>query len=608
LARTASFAASGSNSSTHDVAKSLNKRPASKGRELINAPSGGLPESALAPGAAPNGRSWHFRKVPEADPYLPFKLAKGAITQPGSGADRPVLIRDGFSHSYSAFMLACMNRDSAGPRRSTFGPRLFWAGYAGLTILAAVAVVAMVAPLHRIGFFLEEPNEGWNATHALHAFDHDLYPPPGSFIINNYPPLWFYLMGLLYRGFGDPIFPGRVVALLAFAGTAIAIFALVRRLGASLTASLASALSCVATMAGLFDGWVGLAEPQMLAHALVTIGAAMLVGTRSRGTAAAAAVVMVLGGLTKHTVIALPLASAVWILAYRRDLGFAFLGTALLAAGSAVLVLLAGYDGAFIYNATYPRLLSMRHLATNLASTSRALVPIAAYAAVAWTRPRQKDPALAFAGLSIAAGFVTILAFGSALGVSSNISFDLLIAGSIAVGMIWDRLDRITSVNKAELLRLAFAGTLAARVAIGMSFAQVAPILDPAGQQRSADMSATLRSLRDGLAHVPGPVACETLSLCAWAGHPSAVDLWKFRHERTLSLPQDKRALLLAIGRGDFAAVVFMGRLSGPQDDGNLPGLWSALVEGYTLSTCCGEAVTIFWSRSSPVNEFDWRP
>ncbi|HXQ41259.1 MAG TPA: hypothetical protein VN821_08330 [Candidatus Udaeobacter sp.] len=254
------------------------------------------------------------------------------------------------------------------PRRSASAPRHWQAGYAGLAILAAIACVALVAPLHRIGFFVEEPNEGWNATHALHAFDRDLCPPPGSLIINNYPPLWFCLTGLLYRSFGDPIFPGRAVALLAFAGTAVPIFALVRRLGASPTASLASALSFVAAMAGLFDGWVGLVEPQMLAHALVTIGAAMLVGTRSRKTAAAAALVMALGGLTKHTVIALPLASAVWILAYRRDLGVAFLGKGLLAAGSAVLALLVGYDETFIYNVTYPRLLSMQHLATNLAS------------------------------------------------------------------------------------------------------------------------------------------------------------------------------------------------------------------------------------------------
>ena len=218
-------------------------------------------------------------------------------------------------------MLARMHRDVEESHSPTVGPRHGRLQYAGLAILGAIACVALVAPLHRIGFFLEEPNEGWNATHTLHAFDGELYPPPGTFIINNYPPLWFYLTGLLYRSFGDPIFPGRVVALLAFAGTAMAIFALVQRLGASLTASLVSALSFVAAMAGLFDGWVGLAEPQMLAHALVTTGAAMLAGTRSRRTASAAAVLMVLGGLTKQTVIALPLASLVWTLALSSRLG-----------------------------------------------------------------------------------------------------------------------------------------------------------------------------------------------------------------------------------------------------------------------------------------------
>src|SRR5271155_1588072 len=66
-------------------------------------------------------------------------------------------------------------------------------GYACLAILAAITCVTLVAPLHRIGFFLEEANESWNTTHTLHASDHDPYAPPGGFIINNYPRPRFWL-------------------------------------------------------------------------------------------------------------------------------------------------------------------------------------------------------------------------------------------------------------------------------------------------------------------------------------------------------------------------------------------------------------------------------
>ena len=39
-------------------------------------------------------------------------------------------------------------------------------------------------------------NEGWNAYHAVAAVTGGvLYPPPETFVFNNYPPLSFYLVG-----------------------------------------------------------------------------------------------------------------------------------------------------------------------------------------------------------------------------------------------------------------------------------------------------------------------------------------------------------------------------------------------------------------------------
>jgi hypothetical protein len=49
------------------------------GRELINAPSRGLPESAVEPRAAFTRRRRHFRKVPIGD-ILPFRITPAATT------------------------------------------------------------------------------------------------------------------------------------------------------------------------------------------------------------------------------------------------------------------------------------------------------------------------------------------------------------------------------------------------------------------------------------------------------------------------------------------------------------------------------------------------
>ena len=64
-----------------------------------------------------------------------------------------------------------------------------------------------------------------------------LYPPRGSWIVNNYPPLWFMLEGGLGAWLGDPILAGRIVALAAFALAALLIAAAVRALGGDRLAS-----------------------------------------------------------------------------------------------------------------------------------------------------------------------------------------------------------------------------------------------------------------------------------------------------------------------------------------------------------------------------------
>ena len=56
-----------------------------------------------------------------------------------------------------------------------------------------------------------DPNEGWNAAHALAA---SLYPPPQSWMVNNYPPLSFYVVKLLTRHGSDAVVVGRWVSAL----------------------------------------------------------------------------------------------------------------------------------------------------------------------------------------------------------------------------------------------------------------------------------------------------------------------------------------------------------------------------------------------------------
>ena len=56
-----------------------------------------------------------------------------------------------------------------------------------------------------------DPNEGWNAAHALAAMaGHGLYPPPQALMVNNYPPLSFYLIGAVAGAGHDVLAAGRL--------------------------------------------------------------------------------------------------------------------------------------------------------------------------------------------------------------------------------------------------------------------------------------------------------------------------------------------------------------------------------------------------------------
>src|SRR5260370_33126607 len=88
---------------------------------------------------------------------------------------------------------------------------------AQIALMAMLALYFLVWPVWRAQLPIEiAQNEGWNAYHADAAVGGGaLYPSPDTLIVNNYPPLSFYVLGLLGRVFCDPLYVGRVLSLLA---------------------------------------------------------------------------------------------------------------------------------------------------------------------------------------------------------------------------------------------------------------------------------------------------------------------------------------------------------------------------------------------------------
>lgn len=450
-----------------------------------------------------------------------------------------------------------------------------------IAIFAVAGALLLASPLFRATLMLEQPNEGWGGEHALNAFTWGLYPAAPTLIINNYPPLWFYLTGALAKVFGDPIFPGRWIAFAAFAAVAAAIFALCRRLGVGALASLVGALAFLVTVEAFFSQWVGLDEPQMLAHALATSAAALLVGATSRWTVRAAALITVGALLVKPVVVGLPIACTLWLILRRRSFALTWIATVGYAAVAAVIGLLLTYGGPFLENMLAPRYLTWERFGTNMALAQRPIVSIIAFVVPAVALRRRWDEAMVFAALAIGAAFVPIAVFGSALGVSINIGLDLAIAASIGLAVGWERAASAIGPGRAGLWRGALAGALLLLGALQLPKNGALDLFDAGARSSLLAKSAGLEALRDRIAGLKGPVACETLSVCVWAGRPSAVDLWKLRHERTLAF-LDAAPFAPRVAVGGFAAITTFAPLRGAKDDGALtPGLAAALAHGY---------------------------
>ena len=152
---------------------------------------------------------------------------------------------------------------------SKFGPR------AQIALLALLVIYFCVWPLWRLPLPIEiAQTEGWNAYHADTALRAAmaLYPPQDTLIVNNYPPLSFFLIGYLQPLFGDALYIGRVLSVLATLGAGALILRIVMQLGGSLTAGAIAGLWYVATMVRSFHHYIGADEPQIVALLIMLAG------------------------------------------------------------------------------------------------------------------------------------------------------------------------------------------------------------------------------------------------------------------------------------------------------------------------------------------------
>lgn len=393
--------------------------------------------------------------------------------------------------------------------------------------IAALAALFLVWPVWRTFFPLEIwGNEGWNAYHADSAMrGSGLYPPPDGLIANNYPPLSYYLIGWLGRLFGDPLYVGRALSLLATLGIGAAAAAVVRQFGGTRAACLVAGFWFVATLARFFEFYVGMNEPQLLGLAVMAAGLAWFLKRHADGRAVEPAVLlMVLAGFIKHNFITLPLVALLWL--WRDDWRLAL--RAALAGGAAAAVGLAicawVFAPNFVADMLMPRTYHLQRALSTLGRLQFILPALVLWAIWAWAEQRTK-PAR-FTTLMIGIALPLCLIQKSGAGVDENAQFELIFATAIGIGLAYDglRRDPLRTGWSPDRISLIVLGILIVRLLVSsrLEFAYV--LFSPQYRALAAENAAVTRAEAARIATIPGPVACSNLVVCRKAGKPFVYD------------------------------------------------------------------------------------
>lgn len=399
-----------------------------------------------------------------------------------------------------------------------------------VAVLASLAVYLLIWPAWRAQFLFEIwPTEAWNAYFQdAAAGGGRLYPPADALIGNNYPPLSFYAIGYLGKLFGDNLFVGRVVSIVALLTLAVEIFLAVRILAGGITGAAIGALWYAAITAHASELYIGTNDPQLAGEAIMGAGLVwFLARDRDRRSALAPLLLMVVAGFWKHNIIAIPLTAVIWLLLRN---GKAALRPVLLSAAAAATGLLlctAIYGRAFPDNLFATREYSFDHVIGHAGHLQWFAVAFLIWASWAWSA--RTSAAARFTVLYVAIGLATCLLQWLGHGVGRNAEFDFVIALGIGIGVAFERIEtsllaqRIGVGPSRDLLLVL----LVLRLVVSDRQGTAVLLIEPEFRTEvyTVEQAARLDTLK--VAEIQGDVFCSNKVVCRAAGKPFAVDEFK---------------------------------------------------------------------------------
>ena len=397
--------------------------------------------------------------------------------------------------------------------------------WAAMTLMTAALLVRNILAIPALAPL--DPNEGWNAAHALSLLAKDvLYPPPDSLMVNNYPPLSFYLVAALTKTTGDAVISGRILSLLSFLLVCAGIALICRRMGTTARASLCAVIFFAAVLLIASD-YVAMADPQLLGHAVQLGGLLLLL----RGRILLAGAVFAASLFVKHNLVALPVAAMTWLLWRERRGSLTFLLSCAACTGLGLILFHWIYGIGLLSQLSSARLVSWANVQQAASQLWWTGLPLGLLAVA--THP-WKHFCRIYALTSLAMGLV----FSAGDGVDTNVFFDLALACALTIGLEVEQ-------NRRSLLAALTA--LPMLVFLVLNFHDNNFFFTQAFRAQSARDIAFLKSQS-------GPALCDQLSLCLWAGKGAQVDVFNVG-EQTKTGARNPSALASMLATQHFAVL-----------------------------------------------------
>lgn len=430
-----------------------------------------------------------------------------------------------------------------------------WSLRASICLLCLIAGWAFAWPLYRAFLNIEiDRNEGWNGYFADAAMGGmPLYPAADCLITNNYPPLSFYIIGGLGRITGDPILTGRLLSLLAVVILTAMTAIVVRQLGGSCLASITAAAFFLGTISRFFTRYVGMNDPQLLAHLVMLVGFAWFLQAKRRARGYLGPVlIMVVAGFIKHNVLAVPATVLLWLALSNRREAVKCCSAGLVAVSIALTACYLAFGRNFFANLLCPREYSLRRVLNAAEQLQWIAVGLTAAIYLSWKQWSHDNVRLVTLYIGIA--FLLYFVQKGGAGVDCNSQFDLLIAVAIGVGLTFARIPSLPLTRWAHpvLVQTALALLLCVRLLVSNRLEPLRMVFDPSFHNEIALREAAMARSVVRVRGTPGDVICDNL-VSYRAGKPFVVDVFN-TDQRILAgaLPADAVSARIANGNLTF--------------------------------------------------------